>query len=63
MSYPDGDTITDYYSTIVPMTNDLITDDEDDIYIEYKVIERNFSIRNEKVILLVQKIEDYSKTK
>jgi hypothetical protein len=60
MSSPEGDRITEYYSTIVPMVNDIITNDQDDDEDEqdYLVIERHFSVRNQRVILLVKNIEN-----
>jgi len=61
LSYPEGDRITDYYSTIVPMVNDAIIDDShtpEEEATQYMIIERHFSIRNQKVILLVEKIDD-----
>ncbi len=56
MSSPDGERITEYYSTIIPMVNDIITNDQDDDEDEqdYLVIERHFSIRNQRVVLLVK---------
>ena len=57
LNYPDGEWVTDYYSTIIPMVNDTIVDES-----EFKVIERSFSIRNDKVILLVEKIIDEHST-
>lgn len=57
MSYPEGDLITDYYSTIIPMVNDVIIDDScEDESVEYLVVERHFLITNSKVVLLVEKI-------
>jgi len=53
LNYPNGELVTDYHSTIIPMVNDTIMDES-----EFKVIERTFSIRNEKVVLLVEKIID-----
>ena len=61
LSYPEGEWINDYYSTIVPMVNDVVIDDDVDTQqekIDYLVIERHFSIKNEKVILLVEKINE-----
>jgi hypothetical protein len=57
LSYPDGERLTDYYSTIVPMVNDCVIDDDEDPNVEYQVIERHFSIRNEKVVLLVELVD------
>ena len=59
LSYPEGDRITDYYSTIVPMVNDAIIDDShtpEEPAIDYMIIERHFSIKSQKVVLLVEKI-------
>lgn len=61
LNYPEGEWINNYYSTIVPMVNDVIIDDDietDQEKIDYLVIERHFSIKNEKVILLVEKINE-----
>lgn len=60
LSYPEGDWIHDYYSTIIPMVNDVITDDDniDNINLSYLVVERHFSIKNQKVVLLVEKINE-----
>jgi hypothetical protein len=61
LNYPEGEWINDYYSTIIPMVNDVIIDDDIEIEqekIEYLVIERHFSIRNQKVVLLVEKINE-----
>ena len=62
MSYPDGEWIHEYYSYIVPMVNDVIIDDTDEIHSSYIAVERHFSIRSQKVILLVEKIDDVVET-
>ena len=64
MNYPDGHRITHYDSTIIPMVNDIIIDDQDadlenTVREEYIVIKRHFSISNHKVVLLVQLYEDH----
>jgi len=58
LNYPEGEWINDYYSTIIPMVNDVIIDDDLEQEKEYLVIERHFSIRNQKVVLLVEKINE-----
>jgi len=58
MTYPEGEWIHEYYSYIVPMVNDVIIDDTEDIHTNYLVVERHFSIRSQKVVILVEKIED-----
>ena len=61
LSYPEGDWINDYYSTIIPMVNDVIVDDShtpEETSVEYIIIERHFSIKNQKVVLLVEKTND-----
>lgn len=58
LTYPEGDRINEYYSTVVPMVGDVIIDDTDKPYYEYLVAERHFSMISPKVILLVEKIEE-----
>jgi hypothetical protein len=58
LTYPEGETITDYYSTIIPMVNDVIIDDYEEEPTEYLVVERHFSMHSQKVILLVEKIKE-----
>jgi hypothetical protein len=55
---PEGERILEYFSTIIPMVNDMIIDDQDDdegkVHTEYLVIERHFSVSNHRVVLLVK---------
>lgn len=58
LSYPEGDKLNEYYSTVVPMVGDVVIDDTDKPIYEYHVAERHFSMISPKVILLVEKVED-----
>ena len=58
LTYPEGDTINEYYSTVVPMVGDVIIDDTDIPHFEYLIVERHFSMISPKVVLLVENIKE-----